>query len=118
MSNISKTDWEILNITADDSDSLEQIYLGVCFEIVQNDGVDSPLQPLYRRVRPVLLEEIASRVCQLVDKGLLKPDRDENGQQLNSLHDLSYVWRAWFSMTPEGRREWDESEHGKVAAAR
>jgi hypothetical protein len=116
MPDLSQTDWEILNVTADDPESLEQIYLGVCFEIVQTDGGDNGLHLSYRRVQPVLLEEIANRVRHLVDLGLLRADSDENGQPLTDLQDLSYVRRAWFSMTSEGRRAWDESEFGNFVA--
>jgi hypothetical protein len=113
---LNKTDWEILNVMADDSENLEQIYLGVCFEFVEATGADGRLHPSYRRLQPVLLEEIASRIRHLVDMGLLQPEGDENGQPLINLQDLSYVWRAWFRMTAEGRRTWDESEFSDFVA--
>jgi hypothetical protein len=40
---------------------------------------------------------------------------DENGQPLDGLEDLSHIWRAWFSMTPEGRRAWEQSEYATLA---
>jgi hypothetical protein len=97
-------DWEILNATADDAENLEQIYLAVCFETLEADGRHSLT---CRRVRPaVSLQEIADRVRGLVERGLLTAVSDEEGGQPPPADDLSGVWRAWFAMTPEGRRLW------------
>jgi hypothetical protein len=113
MVHLDKTDWEILDATADDCENLEQIYLSVCFEFFcdsQGHG-EQAAQSYRRRQRTVSLSEIADRVRSLVDRRLLKPVMDEDGGPVTNLEDLRYVWRAWFSMTPEGRNTWEASEY-------
>jgi len=108
---LDKTDWHILDATADDCENLEQIYLAVCFEFSgegQDDG--EPTSHSFRRRRPtVLLSEIADRIRGLVNRGLLTPVMDEDGGPVGNLDDLRYVWRAWFSMTPAGKSIWESS---------
>jgi hypothetical protein len=109
MVDLDKTDWEILDATADDWEDLEQIYLAVCFEVTGEEGG-------YRRVRPfVLLPEIADRIARLVATGLLAARWGESGDPVTDLDDLSYIWRAWFSMTPQGREVWAASEDAAPA---
>ncbi|HEV3257443.1 MAG TPA: hypothetical protein VG013_11220 [Gemmataceae bacterium] len=113
MVHLDKTDWEILDATADDCENLEQIYLSVCFEFFcdsQGHG-EQAAKSYRRRQRTVSLSEIADRVRSLVDRRLLKPVMDEDGGPVTNLEDLRYVWRAWFSMTPEGRNTWEASEY-------
>lgn len=114
MHSLDALDWEILNATADDWENLEQIYLGVCFEYVPDKNPAGAAGNGYRylRVKPtVLLEEVADRVRRLVETGLLTAVRDEDGRPVHSLSDLSYVWRAWFAMSPQGRSLWETSDH-------
>jgi hypothetical protein len=89
MESISQTEWEILDATADDVENLEQI-----FRIIS------------RQSSTTTLTEVADAVHALVQKGLLVARMDENGYPLSALDDLSYVWRAWFAMTPPGREVW------------
>lgn len=101
---LDPVDWEILNATADDCENLEQIYLSICFEMEQSPA--DQLQHTYRRVRAaLLLPEVADRVRSLAGRGLLAAVMDEEGGPPPT-GDLSFVWRAWFTMTPEGRRLW------------
>ncbi len=104
MTPLDPVDWEILNATADDCENLEQIYLSLCFELTEANPDRS--NHVYRRVRPtLLLQEVADRVRGLEDRGLLGAVMDENRGSPPG-DDLSNVWRAWFAMTPEGRRLW------------
>ncbi len=97
-------DWEILDATADDCENLEQIYLSVCFEFLPDESAG---RHAYRRVRNgLLLQEIADHVRGLVERGLLAAVMDEEGRPPPGRDDLSYVWKAWFAMTPEGRKLW------------
>ena len=104
--------WEVLNATADDCENLEQIYRQVVYELVETADSQTKAVYDYRPVRGApLLSEIADRVRQLVEHGLLKPRMDEEGRPWQGRDDLSYVWRAWFDMTPEGRNAWEASEY-------
>jgi hypothetical protein len=104
MTALHPVDWEILNATADDCENLEQIYLSVCFELLE--AAPDHLTHTYRRVRPaVLLQEVADRLRGLIERGLLRAVMDEDGGPPPD--GLSGVWRAWFVMTPEGRRLWE-----------
>jgi hypothetical protein len=107
---IDKLDWEILNATADDCENLEQIYRQICFEIAEtSDG--KTCVPEYRPITGApLLSELGNHIRTLVEKGWLTVVRDEEGLPLNDLKDLSYVWRAWFDMTPDGRKAWESAE--------
>jgi hypothetical protein len=102
---LDKTDWEILNATADDCENLEQIYRTMSFE-PNVDGAEIPTGYQHSLKGAPLLCDIADRVKRLIECGLLSIVMDENGQALNDLNDLSYVWRAWFAMTPQGRKDW------------
>lgn len=119
MHELDRTAFEVLDATADDCENLEQIYHLVCLEFSSED---------YERkgfyYRPASgappLEEVANRIRGLVEAGLLKAVMDENGGPPPDLADLSYVWRAWFVMTPAGRAAWEQfepDEELKVVAA-
>ena len=60
MTALNPVDWEILNITADDCENLEQIYLGVCFEMVA--AAPDHLTHNYRRVRPAVRQHRVHRL--------------------------------------------------------
>lgn len=107
MCGLDDWDLEILNSTADDFENLEQIYLNFCFEPIQTlDGVEPTICGRLIPGAP-LLSEVANRIRCLVEKGLLEVVMDEEGRSLDRLDDLSYVWRGWFRMTPEGRKVWE-----------
>jgi hypothetical protein len=110
MQPLDRTAWEVLNATADDCENLEQIYRMVCLEFspeaFERQGF------CYRLARGApLLEEVADRICSLTKAGLLFAVMDENGDPVHDFEDASYVWRAWFAMTPAGRAAWELSEH-------
>lgn len=111
MNTLNRLTWEILNATADDYENLEQIYHQICFEPVEtmNAGKQGTCG-----CRPIadapFLSEIANGIRSLVENGWLTALMDEEGRPLQDLDDLSYVWRAWFSMTSEGRKVWESSQ--------
>ena len=110
---LDRTSWEILDATADDCENLEQIYRLVCFEFSAEDYERGAYY--YRPIRGApLLEEVADRLRTLVEAGLLTAVMDENGFPPRNLADLSYVWRAWFAMTPQGRSAWESSEYATL----
>ena len=116
MDKLDRTEWLILNATADDCECLEQIYLQVCYELRPENRAEGP-GSLYS-YRPIpeapLLSEIADRIRNLVERGLLTAVREEEGGLPQDVKDLAYVWRAWFEMTPRGRSSWETSEHASL----
>jgi hypothetical protein len=116
MHTLDKTAWEILNATADDWENLEQIYHMICFDLSAENYADSEKGAYY--LRPAkgapLLEEIADRIGELVESGLLQARIGEGDGTVPDLSDRSYVWRAWFTMTPVGRSAWASSDHAKL----
>jgi hypothetical protein len=112
MSTLDKTGWEILNATADDWENLEHIYHAICFEVAteNNEGPDSGATYLRPAKGAPLLQEIADRTCELVESGLLEARLELEGSGLD-LRDRSYVWRGWFTMSPQGRSAWSASKH-------
>ncbi len=114
MQELTKLDWEILNATADDRENLEQVFLAVCFEVVDDGPGQDPVHPRLRRVSTTPLEEIASRVHDLVARGLLAGVAEDRNLATPAPADASFVWRAWFGMTPAGRQAWEASVHGSL----
>src|SRR5205085_6362783 len=74
---VSRTEWEVLNATADDWENLEQIYQAVRLWLGPN-GTG--------------LRGVADAVRRLAEDGLLEA-RLEEGEGSPDLRDLSYVWR-------------------------
>ena len=110
MQPLDRTAWEVLNATADDCENLEQIYRMVCLEFSPEDYERQGF--CYRPARGApLLEEVADCIRSLTQAGLLTAVMDQNGLPARDLADASYVWRAWFAMTPAGRAAWKSSEH-------
>jgi hypothetical protein len=108
MAALDRTDWEILDATADDYEDLEQIFLAVCFEVVDDRSAAGTTSPCCRRVREdLLLGEIADRIRKLVDQGFLRAVDEDEGHDVANKEELSYVWRSWFQMTPQGRAAWE-----------
>ena len=116
MNALDKTAWEILNATADDWENLEQIYQMVCFDFSAENYAEAEKGAYF--LRPAegapLLEEIADRIGELVESGLLEARCGKGDRSVADLGDRSYVWRAWFSMTPVGRSAWTSSEHASL----
>ncbi len=108
---VDKTSWEILNATADDWENLEEIYQLVCFDL-SSEEYDRRASGAYY-LRPAKeappLQEIADRIVRLVSEGLLEVKREDEPACANPA-DLSYVWRGWFAMTPQGRSAWAASD--------
>jgi hypothetical protein len=117
MSPLQRIDWEILDSTADDWENLEQIFFSVCFEVVRLEAEPQcePAHALRRVQEAVLLSEIADRIATLTEGGLLAARHEESGVPVSDLTDRSFVWRAWFRMTPSGKAAWDSSEHATLA---
>jgi hypothetical protein len=113
MDALDKTAWEILNVTADDWENLEQIYRQICFGFSPDgDGPGNAGSGFYRPIPMApLLGEVAERIRCLVEAGLLTVKVDENDPLPQDPGDLSNVWRGWFSMTPEGRKIWAAPKH-------
>jgi hypothetical protein len=114
---LERIDWEILDSTADDWENLEQIFLSDCFEAVRVDAAPRRHNALaLNRVQEaVLLSEIADRIASLTEAGMLAARHEESGAPVSNLTDRSYVWRAWFRMTPAGKAAWDSSEYATLA---
>jgi hypothetical protein len=113
VSNLSKNAWEILNATADDCENLEQIYHQIHEHLV------TPDLPSERGVghsqiaaETPLLAEIADNIRELVEHGLLEVVVNGDGNRQPNVNDLSFVWRAWFRMTSQGREAWERSAYG------
>jgi hypothetical protein len=104
MGTLNKTEWEILNATADDWESLETIYrtLNRPPEASEAHAIGPVGYPC------PLLEVVADGIRHLVEGGYLEARLlDSPHQELANLRDLSYVWRGWFQMTPSGREVWE-----------
>jgi hypothetical protein len=99
---LTKTQWLALNATADDFEDLEQIYRSINLELCPQES--SPTNSCYWRDAKdrVPLAEIADCIRSLVDQGLLTVRMTDGGGPHDS-HDLSYLWKGWFQMTPDGR---------------
>jgi hypothetical protein len=106
MSQLTSTEWLVLNSTADDAENLEQIYRSLALErCADPDHPGDPSAYCWRESQPrILLSEIADAIHSLVARGLLVPRRDP-ARELDS-DELSDVWRAWFEMTEQGRSLW------------
>jgi hypothetical protein len=116
MPELDKIAWEILNATADDWENLEQIYQMLCFDFSAENYAQSEQGAYYMRPAKVAppLEEIADRIMDLVESGLLEVRTGGSGGSVPSRDDRTFVWRAWFSMTPLGRNAWASSEHANL----
>jgi len=108
---VDKTTWEMLNATADDCENLEQIYRQVCYSLLPDNSEDHNATFLYKPAKDApFLSEIADRIRLLVEQGFLTIVMDEEGHRWRGRDDLSYVWRCWFSMTPQGNTLWESSK--------
>jgi heme exporter protein D len=107
MRTLDKVAWEVLNATADDCENLEQIYRQVCCQLVRVGDKGAPSYAFRPISQAPQLSEIADHVRELVDQGLLQIACDENGNPWQDDGNSSYVWRAWFRMSPEGIAAWE-----------
>jgi hypothetical protein len=116
MHSLDKTAWEVLNATADDWENLEQMYRLICFEFSAENYAEREKGAYY--LRPAkgapLLQEVADRIGPLVEAGLLEGRLEDGELPVSERSDRSYVWRAWFRMTAQGRNVWDTSEWAKL----
>ncbi len=116
MQTVDKTAWEILNATADDWENLEQLYHMLCLDFSAEAYAESEKRAYC--IRPAegapLLEELADRIVELVASGLLEARRGGGDQPVPDLSDRSYVWQAWFRMTPSGRSVWASSDYANL----
>jgi hypothetical protein len=116
MATIDKIAWEVLNATADDWEDLEQIYQMICFDF-SSENYEARDQGTYY-LRPAkgapMLQEVADHIRSLVEKGLLAANQ-EDGRPVTNREDLSYVWKGWFRMTPQGKEAWETSEYAALA---
>jgi hypothetical protein len=117
MQTLDKIAWEVLNATADDWENLEQIYRMVCFDFSAEQYESRDQGAFYWRAAQGApsLEEVADRVCELVEARLLTARQGESGLPVDEFNDRGYVWRAWFRMTAAGKTAWDASEHAIFA---
>jgi hypothetical protein len=60
------------------------------------------------------IREVADGIVRLVKAGLLAAREEDGGAPVANLDEKSYVWRAWFAMTPPGRAAWESSEHAAM----
>lgn len=107
---IDKTEWEILNATADDWENLEQIYLAVCCNV----PVAIPQEQyglVYAKKHDPRMRDVADGIVRLVEAGLLEARGEGIDEPVSDRKDRSFVWRAWFSMTPQGRKLWESSDY-------
>ena len=106
MRQVTSTEWLVLNATADDAENLEQIYRSLAFEYFAdpNRPADPNLCHWRESRPPIRLREIAEAIQSLVARGLLVPRWDPLEE--SKTDDLSYVWKAWFEMSEEGRSLW------------
>lgn len=110
-SNLDRLSWEILNTLADDCENLEQIYRGICYEMLPIPGATHPHQYDYRPVPDApLLWEVVEHLRDLRDRGWVVPAMDEDGNPWEEPDDPSALWRAWFEMTPSGRTVWQNAD--------
>jgi hypothetical protein len=87
MAPLERMDWEILNATADDWESLETIIALLQATLTENS---------------VFVPDVQSGLARLTSTGLLEA-RQENGTAENQS-------RTWYRMTESGRRVWQDSE--------
>ena len=105
MNVLTKTQWLILNATADDYEDLEQVYrsIGLEFSSERYDPSD-PSSFYWREAKDrVSLSDIVDSLQLLVNKGLLAVKLADREVSPDTKNDLSYLWRGWFKITPKGK---------------
>ncbi len=102
MTVLTKTQWLVLNATADDFEDLERIYRSLNLEFCAQESAAANSSYWRDANDKVPLAEIAECIRSLVTQGLLTVKMTEGGGP-PSTHDLSYLWNGWFQMTTEGR---------------
>jgi hypothetical protein len=105
MSALTELEYDVLNATADDFESLEHFYRSLNREFsAEHYDLANP-ESLYWReaARATALAEIAEAIRSLVARGLLE-GQTEDGSRFSTIGDASIVWRGWFHTTPEGQQ--------------
>jgi hypothetical protein len=110
MRQVNSTEWLVLNATADDAENLEHIYRCLAFEQASDtERASHAGSHCWREARPsISLGEVADAIQALVARGLLIARWDP--AEPAHPDDLSYVWKAWFEMSEEGRSLWQATE--------
>jgi hypothetical protein len=104
MMNLTRTQMLVLNSTADDWENLEQIYRSVCLEYLPDISGSSPGSLCWRQGRFFIeLSEVVDALQSVVEEGLMAVKSSDGKDVEDFRRDLSYLWRGWFKMTPEGR---------------
>jgi hypothetical protein len=105
MTALTKTQWLVLNATADDFEDLEHIYRSICLEFSAEKYDPSDPDAFYWREASdvATLSEIVEALRVLVDRGLVSVRLPQGDTFVRTSHDLSYLWRGWFSITDMGR---------------
>jgi hypothetical protein len=109
---LNKTQWLILNATADDYEDLEQIYRAICLEFSPERY--NPLDPTsfyWREAKDrVPLSEIVDNLRSLANGDLLAVRSADGSVPAGTTNDVSYLWQSWFRITPKGREILASSE--------
>jgi hypothetical protein len=105
MSSLNKVQRLILDAAADDFEDLEQIYRSICLEFSPERYDPSDPNAFYWRepADRVRLEEVVDNLKALVDRRLLCVRLPDSDAPPDTSSDLTYLWRGWFGLTPEGR---------------
>lgn len=115
MNRFTKTQWLVLNTTADDFEDLEQIYRSISLEFSAERYDPSDPESFYWRegADAVPFSEIVEALRFLVDQKMLSARLSNGDPVVHPDSDLSYLWRAWFGITDAGRTALSSS--GKTA---
>jgi hypothetical protein len=115
MNSLTKTQWLVLNATADDFENLEQIYRSMALEFSAERYSTSDTKAFYWRESAdcVPLSEIVEAVRFLVDHHMLSIRLSEGEFVSPASDDFSYLWRAWFGITVAGRNALEEERKGE-----
>ena len=105
MNRLTKTQCLVLNATADDFEDLEHIYRLICLEFSAEKYQPSDPESFYWRegADAVPLLDIVDALRFLVDNHMLSARLPQGDIVAPPCNELSYLWRAWFSVTAAGR---------------
>jgi hypothetical protein len=94
----------ILEATSDDFEDLEQIYRSICLEFSPERYDLADPNAFYWRESAdrIRLGDLIDNLKALVDEGLLRVRVPDSDEPPDTSGDLSYLWRGWFGLTPQG----------------